>query len=456
MPTAAPPHVRRLASPAPARVLATDVYSVALFLVAVTVGLWLANGGWSTLTTGGVDSLSGIGQITGLLAALAALGGLILSSRPRFLERRFGLDQMLHAHRWFGISTVFLVLVHAIADTWAWGAASGGSIISGLLDLIANEPWMLAATVSFLIFLTIGISSYRRIRQALSYETWYYLHLTGYLAVVLAFGHQLTAGTDIVTDPLMRIWWIAIAVGATAIILWARIGDLIRSLGRRLHITGIWPEADGVASIHIGGPGLRKLKAEGGQFFMLRILTKDLWWQAHPFSLSAAPTNTYLRFTVKELGSDTANMLKTRPGTRVLLEGPYGVFTAAQAEGNKVLLVAGGIGAAPIRAILEDCSPAQEPVVIYRARNEADLAHAREIESICADRNGHMIVLTGRREIYGDQDPFRARALRTLVPDISSRHVFVCGPASMESAVVAGARSSGVAPRAIHRERFGV
>jgi predicted ferric reductase len=450
------PAVRRLPRPRGTRVLTSDLVAVGGFVSAVTLGLWWQHGGLTALLGGGIETLSGIGQLSGLVAALAALGGLVLSSRPRAIERRYGQDQLLAAHRWFGIVTVVTVVVHAVTDTWAWGAATGGTIVSGLLDLLANEAWMVAATVGTVLMIVIGLSSWRRVRRLIPYETWYFVHLTGYLAVLLGFGHQLTLGADFATDTLAFWWWTALFVAAFALIVYARLGDLVRSVSRRLYVTAVSREANGIGSLHVSGPGLRRLRVAGGQFFNVRALTPDLWWQTHPFSVSAAPTTAGLRFTIKELGDDSARMLQLRPGTRVVLEGPYGVFTAERAEGAPVVLVAGGVGIAPIRALLEDCGPQQSPVVIVRVHDDADVAHRIELERMVASRNGTLHVLSGPRRWFARTDPFAPETLRAWIPDLPDRHVFVCGPASLESAVMKGMRRAGVPARHIHHERFGV
>lgn len=448
--------VRRLPRPRRSRLLTTDLLAAGGFVLLVTLGLWWQHDGLTALTGGGIGALSAVGQLTGLLAALAALGGLILTSRPRWLERRYGQDQLIAAHRWFGIVTVTAVVVHAIADTWAWGAATGGTIVSGLVDLLANEAWMVAATAATVLFVVIGLSSWRRIRRLIPYETWYFVHLTGYLAVLLGFGHQLTLGSDFVADPLAFWWWTGLFVLTAVVVTWSRLGDLLRSATRRFYVTAVSREATGIGSLHVSGPGLRRLRVAGGQFFNVRALTRDLWWQAHPYSVSAAPTTAGIRFTIKELGEDSSRMLRLEPGTRLMLEGPYGVFTVEQAQGAPVVLVAGGVGISPIRALLEDCGPHQTPIVIVRVHDKADLAHRAELERMVAARNGVLHVLAGPRRLFSRQDPFAPETLRAWILDLPSRHVFVCGPASLESAVMAGMRKAGVPTDHIHHERFGV
>lgn len=450
------PVVRRLPRPRTSGLLTTDLLAVGGFITAVTLGIWVVNGGIGTLLGGGTDTLSGLGQVSGLIAALAALGGLVLTSRPAWLERRYGQDNLLAAHRWFGIVTGFALLVHVIADTWAWGAATGGTIVTGIVDLWAQQDWMVAAIVGTVLIFVLGLTSWRRLRQRLPYVTWYFIHLTGYLAVLLGFGHQLTLGADFSTDTLAFWWWVALFVATAALIVWSRVGDILRAWSRPFYVSAVSREASGIGSLHVSGPGLHRLRVAGGQYFNVRPLTRGLWWQSHPYSLSAAPTTAGMRFTIKELGEDSSAMLRVRPGTRVVLEGPFGVFTVDQAEGAPVVLVAGGVGISPIRALLEDCGPHQRPVVIVRVRDADDLAHRAELERMVAARNGELHVLTGPRQWFSRVDPFAPETLRAWIPDLADRHVFVCGPASLEHAVMSGMRKAGVPGDHIHHERFGV
>lgn len=453
--SAATPGSRRLRPPRRTRLRTSDVIAVGGFVGAVTLGLWVVHGGPAALASGGVASLSALGQVSGIVAALAALGGLVLTSRLPWLERRYGQDSLVAAHRWFGITVVAALLIHVVADSWAWGTGVGGNAVTGFLDLL-GEPWMVAATTATVLVLAVGLTSWRRLRRRIPYETWYFLHLTGYLAVLLGFAHQLTLGSDFTVDRLAWWWWLGLFVGTGLIVTWSRLADLLRSVTRPLTVVGVTAEARGIGSLHVTGPGVRHMRAAAGQYFNVRILTRDLWWQAHPYSLSAAPTASGLRFTIKALGEGSESILNVRPGTRVLLEGPYGAFTAARAQGRPVVLVAGGVGIAPIRAILADCTPEQRPVVIVRVRHEDEVAHRAELELLCAQRNGRLYVLAGRREWFTTRDPFNPAVVADAIPDIAERDVFVCGPASLESAVMTGMRKAGVPARHIHQERFGV
>ena len=419
------------------------------------MGLWVLGGGLTALLAGGVDTALAISQVSGLLAALASLGGLVLTARPAWLERGAGLDRMISWHRITGMTAAFGMLVHVVASLYA---AGGGAtrMWAGLVDLVTGTDWFVAAVAAAVLFAVVSLTSWRRIRTRMTYETWHMVHLAGYLAVALAFPHALFSGTTLGSSAVARLWWIALYAATTAIILWSRVGGIVRpALRPRTTITRVIPEAPGVASLVITGRGVDRLGARPGQFVGLRILTRDLWWQAHPYSLSASPKPGALRVTVKALGDASTRTLSVAPGTRVLLEGPYGGMTMDQAEGRRVLLIGAGVGLAPMRALLEDATPANAPLVLARAHSPADLPLAAEFDHMARARGGAMIPVTGPRTTFPGGNPFTAEALAANIPDLRARAAFVCGPKDLQDRVCRELERAGVPRDQIHSERFG-
>lgn len=134
----------------------------------------------------------------------------------------------------------------------------------------------------------------------LAYETWHFLHLYTYVAVVLAFTHQVAAGTTFTSSPLARAYWYALWGAALAAVLAGRVAlPLWRNLRHRLRVAAVVPESDDVVSVYVTGRDLDRLPARAYQFFLWRFLSRDRWWQANPFSLSAAPDGRTLRLTAK-------------------------------------------------------------------------------------------------------------------------------------------------------------
>jgi ferredoxin-NADP reductase len=235
------------------------------------------------------------------------------------------------------------------------------------------------------------------------------------------------------------------------LIAWYRFVVPLRAFARhRFHVIGVRQEGPGVVSVYIGGSRLDELDAEPGQFFRWRFLTRSMWWSSHPYSLSAAPGKDVLRITVKDLGDHSQALARLRPGTRVMAEGPYGAFTAT-GSGRGVVLIAGGVGITPLRAMFATLPG--RVTLIYRASTPQDVVFADELDAIAAARGAIVHYVIGSRAELGG-DPLSPRVLRSLAPGLDEQDVYVCGPDGMTSATITALRAAGVPKHSIHRESF--
>ena len=98
---------------------------------------------------------------------------------------------------------------------------------------------------------------------------------------------------------------------------------------------------------------MHRLDAKPGQFFVWRFLDGAGWSRGHPFSLAAAPTIDALDISARLVGDGTERLRTLRPGTRVLVEGPYGRMTGDERTARKLLMIGAGAGVAPLVSILE-------------------------------------------------------------------------------------------------------
>jgi ferredoxin-NADP reductase len=215
----------------------------------------------------------------------------------------------------------------------------------------------------------------------------------------------------------------------------------------RLRVVEIVTEGPGVVSLRVEGRGLERLRARAGQFFLWRFLSRGRWWASHPFSVSEAPDGRSLRITVKDLGDFSARLASIRSGTRVVAEGPFGVFTDAVRRRDKVLLIGGGIGITPIRALLEEMRG--DVVAIYRALHEHDVILRDELDAV-----GRVQIVAGDHATAEGARLLSPEHLVELVPDVADREVYVCGPRAMTDAIVRNVRAAGVPSRFVHAERF--
>ena len=172
-----------------------------------------------------------------------------------------------------------------------------------------------AAAAGLLLLVAVAATSAPVVRRRLSHRTWHGVHLLAYVAVALAFAHQLTTGHEFQHQPVARAAWIALHVLVLLALVGLRVAlPVAVSRRHRLHVRRVVAEAPGVVSLEVGGVGLDGLGAAAGQFFHWRFLAPGLWREAHPFSLSEAPDGRRLRVTVKGSGDFTARSPPSGPG----------------------------------------------------------------------------------------------------------------------------------------------
>ncbi|HEY2541659.1 MAG TPA: ferredoxin reductase family protein, partial [Gaiellaceae bacterium] len=335
----------------------------------------------------------------------------------------------------------FSVWGYALMDKYSIGKEISTMIWGGIY------PGMIVATIGTGLLLAVVATSYVIVRRRLRYEWWYAVHLLAYAGIALAWFHQIPTGNELVLDTVAADYWRALYVATLAILVGFRIvPPIVNAFRYRMRVVEVVREGPGVVSIRIAGRRLDRLHAQPGQFFQWRFLNR--WWTAHPFSLSEAPNGSTFRITVKALGDDTAALASTPVGTRVVAEGPFGLFTDAMRRGGKRLLIAGGIGITPVRALVEH--PGGDDVVVYRAIRDDELVLRGELETLGVDV--HYVV--GDHAEPGGDRLLSPEHLLELVPDLAERDVYVCGPPGMTNFAVANVRAAGVARRQIHIERF--
>ena len=439
-------------TPAPTRAHPNAVLAAIAAGALAVVALW-----WhDTATITGFGAwLTNAGRVTGLLAGYGVVVLVALMARIPPLERGIGADKLARWHAMGGRYTVSLVVAHGLLITWGYAVTAHTNVVNQTKTLLTSYPDVLAATVAGLLLLGVGISSARAARKRLRYETWYYLHFYTYLAVALAFSHQFATGADFMNNRAARVAWGGMYAAVAAAILWCRFVTPVRQAVRhRLRVQSVRVEGPGVVSVVMSGRHLDELRAESGQFFRWRFLSRGLWWTSSPYSLSAPVLPDRMRITVKTLGDHSAALATLRPGTRVVAEGPYGAMTASRRTRRKVLLIAGGVGITPLRALFQTIPAARGDVtMLYRTSRAADVVFRHELEQLAERRGARLHIVTGRRREIGN-DPLSAAALTANVPDLRHHDVYICGPTGMTQATKQALRAAGVPRRNIHHESF--
>lgn len=436
----------------------TIVFSLLIINFIVLLGFWWVYSG----DLFGADNISGpllaLGRLAGLLGAVLILLQLVLIGRVKWVESAFGLDKLSQLHRWNGYVILGLITLHPILITQAMAIINDITYLSQYTDFLRSWGVLLRAFAGWLVLVgTIGLSI-TIVRRKLKYETWYYVHLLNYIAIALVFGHQLRFGTDAQGWWFRGYWYIVYGFAFGNLIWYRFLRPLIKFSKHDFHVSRVEPEdPNGLAtSVYITGDKIRNFITKPGQFAIFRFFQKGFWWQAHPFSFSMVPKEGELRITAKKLGDYTNQMPQITPGIEVLIDGPHGVFTEQVITKDKILFIAGGVGITPIRALLESLGEKNKDIILlYSNKSPAEHIFAEELAQLSREHNFKIINIYSDEKIAGAEHGWLDQVMiKRLVPDLTERDVFLCGPPGMMTAIRKALFALDLPKKQFHWEKF--
>ncbi len=427
-----------------------------LMLISV-VALWVF-GSFELLNTGVGGALLSIGRLMGLLATFFALTQFMLMGRISWIENNFGLDRLASFHRLNGYLTIIFIILHPIFIVASYSVQRSTNYFTEYVDTILNHPDAISALVSQLLFLAVVGSSIYIARKKMRFETWYYVHLLVYLAIVLAPLHQFAVSPELAGSSLGAVYWVALYLFVGLNVFIWRFGMIAFNYFRfRFIVTRVKQESSSTISIYIKGRNIEKFGVTPGQFIMIRVLTRKFWWQEHPFTVSWIPKNDELRLTIRKVGDYTEQIQHLSPGARVAISGPFGRFTEQVALKQKRLFIAGGVGITPIRSMLEEAVIKKtDSVLLYSNRNALDVPLKKEIDELAMSSTIQVLYAftEDKPESKSISGRLNGEIIKMHVPDISSRDVYICGPSSMMEALSNDLTSMGISEDQIHMEQF--
>lgn len=440
------------------------VWGTTLAIAAV----WLAGGGIGDLVSGTAAALQSAGRLFGLAAANLLLYQVLLMARIPVFERGFGRSGITRAHRVAGFGSMLLLGVHIALVCVGYAVAAGVNPLVQAWLFVAGYPGVLLAVAGTGLLVAVALTSRRRPRRRMRYESWHLLHLYGYLGVGLSIPHMLWTGADFSSMPVAAAYWWGLWAVTAGCVLWFRVlAPLGRSAVHGLKVAGVRPDGrDGVV-VWMRGRGIRRLRAQAGQFFVWRFLDGPGWSRGHPFSLAAAPRGDNLLIAARVVGDGTRRLARLEPGTRVMFEGPYGTMTGGLRTGSGLLMLGAGAGVVPLVAILES-EPYRPGAAVLATRDHhpgralcalqiARLQQESGVVHVALDgprAAGSRSWLPGARSGRRGADLIRQWAQQTGDPD--GCDVYVCGPPAWMAAVRRDLAAAGIPAARVHAELFGV
>ena len=360
------------------------------------------------------DVLTSIARITGLLSAYLALIQVVLLARLPALERLVGFDRLTVWHRWNGHACIDLVVAHVVFSVWGYALLDRFSLGKEISTMLGGGiyPGMITATVGTGLLIAVVATSVVIVRRRLRYEWWYAVHLARV---------RRDRARVVPPDPdrqrarprhgRRRLLARALRRDARAARRLPRRSCRSSTRFRyRLRVAEVVARAPASSRCGSTGRGLDRLRARAGQFFLWRFLARGRWWSAHPFSLSrgagrplAAHHGQGARRPRGRLGAIPRRHARRRRGAvRRLHRG-------GAARASKVLLIAGGIGITPVRALIEEMRRRR------RRRSTASLAEEDvvfrdELDELAADRGLELHYLVGDHATDEGARPAHARS----------------------------------------------
>lgn len=217
----------------------------------------------------------------------------------------------------------------------------------------------------------------------------------------------------------------------------------------------IEPESPGVATICVEfqdprvGDGFRHLP---GQFNMVgRVGVGEV-----PISISgAAHEGPGLRHTIRFVGRVTDTLRDVRPGSVLTLRGPFGShWPVEEAKGRDVVLVAGGLGLAPLRpavkALLADRERFGRLTLIYGARQPADILFPSEHTTWQAQGMDVLVTVDRADADWRGLVGVAPALLRTVAFESATTLIMTCGPEVMMRYTIRAALARGLSGRDVY------
>jgi predicted ferric reductase len=428
-------------------------YMRAAFYLGVVVTLGVIMTGWWSMNGGHLnnyaDRLVVIGRLFGLLAAWSVILQIILMSRVPFIERNFDLHDNIQLHTYNGYAMLATISGHVIFLVLGYALPTQFGLWDQFVIFNTQYSDVFLATIGTIIFFGASALSLQVVRKKMQYEVWMLTHVTVYLAIAMTFLHQINTGGDFIHNAWFTAFWYALYI--LAFVLWLRyrvLQPLVLLLKFDFKVSKIEMTARSTYSVTLTGKHVENFQFVSGQYATWRFLSKNLWYEAHPFSISSVVGSNTLRFTVKATPSLTERIAQVPIGTRVIIDGPRGSFTAERAEKSEnVLLIAGGIGVTPYLSTIDALiNEGKRVTLLYSARTSVDVAFGKELMALEARGVVIRVYLTENSELITPD------VIKSAIKDDSI--VYICGPDAMSQSFSATLRGMGLNKKNIITERF--
>lgn len=397
----------------------------------------------------------------GLIGFTWVLLSFLLSGRFRTISGKIGIDKTMRWHQLMAIVVSVLILIHPylytlpINQAVPWDATRQLSLELSLSGLISGMfAWILLPVLI--------ITALFRDQSSYPYERWRLFHGIAAIVVVIASViHVLEIGRYS-NDVLMKLFWFGLIAIASLTLLRSYLILPLLQKRRPFHVVSVLPAASRSWHVTIEPETEGRISFKAGQFAWLKLKNESFSLTEHPFSISSAPSDLpQLRFTIKESGDFTKNIGNILDGGRAYIDGPHGNFIIDDQQFEGVVMIAGGIGVAPMISIIREMAQQKDsrPVkLMYGNRIESQIAFKEELQQAA-----EAIQLEVEYVLYEPPPDWQGLTgyldSSTIPAMLDMQHpekwlYLLCGPPLMLENAVNVLKSAGIPNRQIIFEKF--
>ena len=390
-----------------------------------------------------------IGQISALVGISMFSLNLFLSGRFKFTEDFFGgMNKVYIAHHILGGISFILLLIHPLMLA---AALIPTSIKDAASYILPGDQWTINFGIIALLFLmTLLILTFF---INLPYEFWKLTHK--FLGAVLMIGaiHGFFVASDLSRDATFRNYMLLI-------VSLGLIPYIYRTLFFRLFIKRVdysIAEIDYIAPNVIEilmTPIKQNLSYMPGQFVFIDFDKSNLPKEVHPFSLTSAPTDSYLSFAAKMEGDFTKKLMNVDIKSIVKIEGGFGRFSYLLSPRKSQIWIAGGIGIAPFISMAKSLpfNTGHDIQLYYSVKNKDEALYFNKIQKMAESGYGLKFIPWFSQT----QGRLTAKAIADANPDIKDKDIFICGPPPMMKGLIDQFVKLRINKARLHSEEFSI
>jgi len=387
----------------------------------------------------------------------------LLASRPKIIDKQFGMDKIYRLHMYVAVLGLVLSFLHKqIKESYyqeSFNTTLGDIAFDIFLGISILSILMMVNKLFFKTKLFDSIRGFLNRLLKIQYQYKVLVHNAVLIALCVLLVHILMA-YSVKSNLLLECVLLIYFVVPLFLYLKHKIYDGFLNKSKQYKVTEVINESDNIVTLRFNHESGKSFSYLPGQFLYLRINNPEIPWDEHPFTISSSPLQDYISITAKKLGDFTERLDKVKIGDTAYIDGAYGTFSyLKKKENRKLCFLAGGIGVTPFLGMLRHLSlenKDQDVVLFWGLRELKEMICSDEIKEYSLQMKNFKFVpvISNDNTFDGEVGYINGDIIKKYIDDIREYDFYICGPPIMIEGQISNLRSLGVPKENIHFERF--